>query len=421
MRRIKSIPVLYLIISFLAVLSSCTFIADVDHPEADPSGLLNETSPLSNTQKNFMEGIYLVSEGSEYFGTEVVLKWSRSTLSVFTGVNAGYIVLNGGRIDSAIIFQGTWRQRMNTKTGRIEIHIPREEGARSVLETDSALGSIVLRGSFGEGNETPGRKITLKFLRSFSSFVKSSRFLVLAHRCGGRDADFLGVSENTVEMISQSEGFGAMGIEMDVRLSNDNIPFIYHDDEVNIRTTKSSVIWGKIENYNYYQIKNLIVLKNGEQIPTLKEMLNYVVEKTDLQLVWLDMKSEKNDIQIVNAIRDEAQKRASMLGRNLQIVIGVPTEEKENHLMSVNTYNQIPSLCELSLDEVRKLNSLYWAPRWTEGMQYDKVQEMHSEGRKVLVWTLDEPVFMKKYINEGNFDGVLSNYPSLVAYYHYIK
>lgn len=409
------------IIPLLSFFNSCTFIADVDHPEIDPSGLLNETSPLSIAQKTFMEGIYSVSEGSDYFGNEVVLKWNRNSLSVFTGVNAGYIVLQGGRIDSTIILKGHWRQRMNTKTGRIEINIPRNEGGRSVLTTDSSFGGIVLRGSFGEGNQSPAKNITLKYSRSFSPFVKSSKFLVLAHRCGGRDADFLGVSENTVEMISQSEAFGAMGIEMDVRLSKDNIPFIYHDDEINIRTTKSSVIWGKIEEYNYYQIKNLITLKNGEKIPTLKEMLSYVVEKTDLQLVWLDMKCERNDVQIVNSIREEAQNRASLLGRNLQILIGIPTEEKENHLMSVNSYKDLPTICELSTDVVQKLNSIYWAPRWTEGLQNDKVQEMHSEGRKVLVWTLDEPAFMKKFINEGNFDGVLSNYPGLAAYYHYIR
>jgi glycerophosphoryl diester phosphodiesterase len=49
------------------------------------------------------------------------------------------------------------------------------------------------------------------------------------------------------------------------------------------------------------------------------------------------------------------------------------------------------------------------------------VQQMHNEGRKVFVWTLDEPSFIQDYINNGNFDGVLSNYPSLIAYYHYIR
>jgi glycerophosphoryl diester phosphodiesterase len=45
---------------------------------------------------------------------------------------------------------------------------------------------------------------------------------------------------------------------------------------------------------------------------------------------------------------------------------------------------------------------------------------MQSEGRKVIVWTVDEPQFIQEYINAG-FDGMVTNYPTLVAYYNYIR
>jgi hypothetical protein len=46
---------------------------------------------------------------------------------------------------------------------------------------------------------------------------------------------------------------------------------------------------------------------------------------------------------------------------------------------------------------------------------------MQAEGRRVFVWTLDVPAYVQEYIANGRFDGILSNYPSIVAYYHYVR
>ena len=46
---------------------------------------------------------------------------------------------------------------------------------------------------------------------------------------------------------------------------------------------------------------------------------------------------------------------------------------------------------------------------------------MKAEGRKAFVWTLDEPQFIQKFIGESQFDGILSNYSPVVAYYHYVQ
>jgi glycerophosphoryl diester phosphodiesterase len=67
------------------------------------------------------------------------------------------------------------------------------------------------------------------------------------------------------------------------------------------------------------------------------------------------------------------------------------------------------------------LNAKVWGPRWTLGTQNDLVRQMQAEGRKVICWTIDVPAFIRQYINEGEFDGLLTNYPSLVTYYHYIR
>ena len=46
---------------------------------------------------------------------------------------------------------------------------------------------------------------------------------------------------------------------------------------------------------------------------------------------------------------------------------------------------------------------------------------MKAAGLTVFVWTLDEPKFIQEFISQNNFDGILSNYSPVVAYYHYVE
>lgn len=44
-------------------------------------------------------------------------------------------------------------------------------------------------------------------------------------------------------MISKAESFGATGIEIDIKVSNDGVPFLYHDSDINLRVTQK-VLFG---------------------------------------------------------------------------------------------------------------------------------------------------------------------------------
>jgi glycerophosphoryl diester phosphodiesterase len=87
--------------------------------------------------------------------------------------------------------------------------------------------------------------------------------------------------------------------------------------------------------------------------------------------------------------------------------------------LSPNT--QLPSLCEIGLEETVAIKSKVWGPRWTLGYLSDEVAEAQANNISVITWTLNEESFIKKYIQEANFNGILSDYPSIVAYYHYIR
>lgn len=415
----KVIFLLCLGVSFL--LSSCENSVEVQYPIVDPSGVLATTDPVPNKSKPWMEGIYTVESGSPVFGKQVVLKWSNDNLSIFTSKNAGYAVLKGGVLDSVFHFEGYWRFRTSTETGIVSLQISKVEGGNTLLQKDSIGGDIILRGSFGNGTQPGNTEVVLRFLRPFSDFVKQTKFHVLAHRGGGRNSDYLGVSENTLEILKKAEGYGASGVEIDVKLSSDGVPFIYHDNDINLRTTQKGVLWGNIEQFSWPLISAYVTLKNGEKIPTLIDALTLIIEETSLSIVWLDLKSSRNEIPIVTEIVKEMLKKGSLKKRDIQIVLGIPSEDKLTNLINMKDFSTIPTLCELDVSSVRRANSIYWAPRWTLGTQTSTVLELQNEGRGAFVWTMDDPAFIESFLKDGKFNGILTNYPSLVAYYHYTR
>lgn len=411
-----------ILIPFISLLLfySCNNEVEVITPVVDPDNFLSQTTPLPADVKPIMEGVYEVTTGTDLLGDQVVVKWNRDRLSIFAAKNGGYIVLESGYLDSVLYFFGYWRYSTGTETGAVDLSIPADEGGSEILSGDTTFTTIKFNGEYGNGNDLAAIPLTLKYKRPFSQKVKQSNFNILAHRGGGRNSDYLGVSENSIAMINIAERFGTTGIEIDARLSKDGVPFIYHDGDINLRLCQKSLIWGNIEDFTWAQLSTLITLRNGEKIPSLREALEFTLEETNIKTVWLDTK----DVDVVPAsiaLLTEINERAILMGRDLKIYLGIPADDIYQKFLEQPNYEDVPSLCELSIEQVREANSLIWAPRWTQGTQTATVQQMQSEGRKVFTWTLDDENYIEQFINEGQFDGILTNYPTIVSYYHYIK
>jgi len=140
-----------------------------------------------------------------------------------------------------------------------------------------------------------------------------------------------------------------------------------------------------------------------------------------LRFVWLDMKAVQSSMPLIREIQKEYEAKAAAAGREFEVLIGLPTQDKVEEFLTLPDYQQAPALCELDVEKVRQTNARVWGPRWTEGTQNELVAQMQAEGRRVFVWTLDVPSYVQEYIANGRFDGILSNYPSIVAYYHYVR
>ncbi|TFG94129.1 MAG: glycerophosphodiester phosphodiesterase, partial [Calditrichales bacterium] len=282
-------PILIFMISLGIFASACDVAVNVQFPHFKDSSILTGTEPLPEWTQRKIEGVYQVTDGSDAFGTKVVLKWTGAGLSVFSEKNAAYLVLDCGRDGADIHLEGYWRYARNVETGLVRLMIGSEDGGSDLLADTTTISEIIISGQYGNGDENPRHDLKLSYLRPFSEKVDQDKFYIIAHRGGGRTADYLPASENSLEVIKLASQLGANAIEIDVKLSKDGVPFIYHDKTINLRLVRKTTILGYIEAFTFPQIRSLLTLVNGEKIPTLREALEFVLTQSAIEVVWLDM------------------------------------------------------------------------------------------------------------------------------------
>ena len=386
------------------------------------------TLPLPSRARNQSEGVYRVELGADVFGDLAPVKWTYTAsgtdtafrVSFFFETGSTYFICEGKQLDSGILLNGFWRRRSTAETGNVRLNILKENGGRKLLSNtpfNPATDSIIITGVYGDGNVVPAVPIRLRYSRPL---YKATPFHILAHRGGGRTGDKLFVSENTVEIIKAASAFGSTGVEIDVRLTKDGVPVLYHDATLNERLVQPNGLLGPIENYTYAQLTTLVRLPNGEKIPTLRQALEAVLYNTPLQFVWLDTKYN-GSLQVMRDLQAEYLQKAAAINRTLEIVIGLPDQESLDNFKKLPSYQNVPSLIELTTQDAMDINARVWAPSWTMGLQTDEVARMQSQGRKAFTWTMDVSENILQYMRDGNYNGILSNFPSLVAYHYYVR
>jgi len=389
------------------------------NPDYDKT-FLEGTIPLPSDMRPYLIGIYSSESSTAGLGYRFVMKWNQNKLTLFSNRNGNYAVMDVGinLSDSSIKMAGYWRSPMNNEEGKLYLTITKQNGADDIISKKFTVSKLI-----GQNISIDGKtaEVELSFERFFSNKVLNNlKFSIIAHRAGGRNSDNIPFAENSIELVKRASEMGASGVEIDVKLTKDNIPVVYHDDDINIRLTQKGPVVGNIEDFNYEFLRRYVRLVDGQNIPTLEEMLNTIIDSTDIRFVWLDNKGgNERFFSYTLPVMYKALLKAR--GRNSSILIlnGLPTEEIATEFSKVPNNKDRPNLCEISFARSKELNSAVYAPRWTLGTLDNEVAEAHALNMKVVCWTVDLSTVMKKYIQVGNFDGILTNYPSILAYEFY--
>jgi glycerophosphoryl diester phosphodiesterase len=211
------------------------------------------------------------------------------------------------------------------------------------------------------------------------------------------------------------ESFGASAVEVDVRVTRDGVPVLFHDETMSPRLVRGPYCHGTLADLPLEHLRANCTLEYGEKVPTLDEALATAVGDTELAAVWLDAKVP-DAVEPTLALMAKYREIARVKGRALRLIIGLADEE------ILGTYRALPAekkgtcLVELETSDVIAAGCQAWGPRWTRGPMRDEVARVQALGIRVYFWTLDEEEFVDLFVQEAHPNGVLSDRAGLVLH-----
>ena len=391
---------------------------DITLPPINPGSNLIGTSPIEYSIIKQMQGVYSLKNGSNSLGSEFVCKISKKKVSFFSNENGISIILNYGfkPQDSSIQFAGFWRYSEFPTQGTIQGSIAVNEGA-SDLMNEHAFQTLILNGTFTDKNGAT-QTIELSFVRPYSNYVQTHEFTIFAHH-GVMTTANPPYAQNSLNGALHDEDYGCDGLEFDVRLTKDNVPICIHNPSIDILLTQKSPLSGDYSQYSFSFLENYIKLIDGQKIPSVEQVLQAFIDSTNMKYMWLDIKGDPDIFKYLEPVVRNAYAHANSIGRNVVIIADIPSLKVIDEFNAWPNYHDLPIMCELSLQDVIDLKGEYFGPRYSLGLLQDDVSKAHSMGIKVYSWTLNSKTLIQSYLQNGQFDGFISDYPAYVVYYYY--
>ena len=180
-------------------------------------------------------------------------------------------------------------------------------------------------------------------------------------------------------------------------------------------------ILANIDQVTWNVLLDFVRLRDGQRIPSLDEALTLAVDSTELRYIWLDVKGNPDVFKYMEPIVRKAIARALAGGKIIEFITDIPSDDVIKEFNKQPSYADLPLMCELSLDQTIALHCKWWGPRWTEGTLNTDVDRAHSLGMLAYTWTLNSEKFIVSFMKDGDFDGLITDYPAYAVFYFYTR
>jgi glycerophosphoryl diester phosphodiesterase len=459
-----------LAVGILALGSAACMSRQGTQPPAFPDGgLVGRSTPPPNpwSLQNALEGVY---DTSSRFGSNVVIhasQWGgvnpgdgmRGSVSILAADHFAFAVLQPGcLLDESgeaplprLVLEGYWRYLDEsdpgpTSTGLVRLFVSPPEIVDYVCNAPAwdpggppgdprpaPAVRAALVGATGNGVDAPGAPLTVSWLRARKSRLNAegkTTFFVGARQGGCKSGDNCGVSGNTPEGSILATQLGADYLEIDVRLTRDQVPVFMHQG-LFPGSVQGIYCTGWVEDHTYAELLANCRLRNGEVISRVADMLEYIYTRTNLP-TWLDSKTP-DVIVPVSAILGDLQKRlvscnppppgglqegqrclfpgsAPVWERG---IISLPTPDFVTAYTQARAAGQLAPnqhcLVEQDPSNVTAVPCVAWKPRYTLGPMTSEVQSLQQQGFFTGYWTMNDPATIDAFLTAGVPNGILTN------------
>lgn len=228
---------------------------------------------------------------------------------------------------------------------------------------------------------------------------------LMAHR-GNSDG---ACPENTVSAFRKAIESDVHWIEIDVTQTKDGVPVVLHDDDLS-RTTGHQ---GKIWELTYEEVKNLTAdAKKGPafkeaRIPSLEETLDFCRDKVrlDIEIKWNGHQTEDFVERIVELVRQRGMLEQCMITSFWYDVL-TKVKALEPGLATGYITAKVVEQPQLYTAADSFMISIDLASP-------ELVSQLHSMGKKVTVWTVNDPSAVDK-CREAGADGLITDRPDYI-------
>lgn len=239
-------------------------------------------------------------------------------------------------------------------------------------------------------------------------------FLNIAHR--GASAYF---PENTMAAFRGAFEMQAKMIELDVMLSKDGVPVVFHDAKLNRHTDGSGLVNScmlaelkKLDAGSWFDKKFA-----GERIPTLEEVLEFAQRKIALNI---EIKTEAVTDEVKGGVEEKSLKLVEKYGMQDCVLFSSFDYRAVEHLKQLQPDILVGILYEKRQSAGRfpsRLVSAYKADAFNcsyRQLTNKWMEDLKSCDIPVFVYTVDQPKRMRSLISQG-VAGIFTNKPDVLG------
>jgi len=207
--------------------------------------------------------------------------------------------------------------------------------------------------------------------------------------------------ENTLKAFERAIELKADFIEFDIHYTSDKEIIIHHDED----TLSTSGVFKRIKDTSLEELKKLDV-GEGEQIPTLRELIRITKGKIKLQP---EIKAPGLVNDLVNTLRENNLIESSIVSC-FEIVELLKIKEIEPKLKLGYLIPKVLAKFQPIKQYIKRavVNQFYAIHPYHTAVNKKLIEFTHKKGLKINVWTVNEEVIMKKLIEIG-VDGIFTD------------
>jgi glycerophosphoryl diester phosphodiesterase len=208
------------------------------------------------------------------------------------------------------------------------------------------------------------------------------------------------VFENTLNSMLKAIELGVSCIEFDVWMTTDGELFVFHDAYLD-RLTNETGFTAEISTEKLKQLR----LKNGDEIPTLKEIVA-IAKARKVQLL-VEVKAENAFEETLKILEKELPYSAFIVGSFYHTPI-MDLKKANPELQTSIMFEGVPAMLE---DYLEMVNPDYVTAS-IDTVNNSLADTVKSQGRRLLLYTVNTEAEIK-LAREASPYGIITNYPNL--------